>query len=161
MRWLAAGAASILLLPALTSAHVVLKPKQAPADSEVTLTFVVEHGCNGSPTKRLRIRVPDGVGNVTPLGVPGWKAAAAQTSASAGASVAELIWLGGTLDAQTMGEFAATMRLPDKAGVTLYFPATQECERGVNRWSEIPGPDLPVGALKYPAPALTLLKKAP
>jgi uncharacterized protein YcnI len=42
----------------------------------------------------------------------------------------------------------------------LYFPAVQECEKGVHRWIEIPEPGKSARDYKEPAPALKLGPKA-
>jgi len=151
--------AALVLLPASADAFVSLKSKQAPAGADYTATFTVEHGCAGSPTVRLRIRMPDGVSAVKPLDAAGWKVSAARARAEPDAAVVEVVWLGGTLEAETPGEFAIAMRLPDAPGTTLYFPVTQECEKGSVRWAETPSPTMLAGALRFPAPALTLSKR--
>lgn len=151
-------AAALAVLPARADAFITLKAKQAPAGAEQTLTFVVEHGCAGSPTVRLRVGMPPGVSAVKPKDVPGWKVAASRASAAADAPVVEVVWLGGRLDAVTPGEFSIVLRLPDAPGKTLYFPVTQECEKGVVRWAEMPSVTTKREALRFPAPGLTLSK---
>ena len=46
------------------------------------------------------------------------------------------------------------------AGGTLYFPVVQECEKGTNKWVEVPSADKPADRLGNPAPGLKLLQKA-
>jgi uncharacterized protein YcnI len=96
---------------------------------------------------------------VTPLEAPGWRASAAYASAASDAPVSEVVWIGGKLATETAGEFAVAMRLPDAPGTTLYFPVTQECEKGTIRWAERPTATTRPGTLRYPAPALTLSKR--
>jgi uncharacterized protein YcnI len=140
------------------AAYVGLNPIQAPAGSDQTLAFVVGHGCNGSPTVRLRVRLPDGVENAKALPKEGWKESASRSNAST-MRVDEALWFGGKLDADKSAEFAVSLRLPDTPGATLFFPVVQECEKGANRWIEVPGPGLAVNARRYPAPGLILLGK--
>jgi uncharacterized protein YcnI len=151
------GALALLAVPA--SAHIALKQKEAPADSDYTATFVVEHGCSGSPTVRLRMRIAHVLSKVKVFDNGDWKGSAARESAEPDARVIEIVWVGGKLDSRQEGEFVATMRLPDMPGVILYFPVVQECEEGMNRWLEVPGPDRPASELRLPAPALRLLPK--
>lgn len=54
-------------------AHVTVQPSDAAADSYAHLTFTVPHGCNGSATTVLRIRLPEGILSVKPQMKPGWK----------------------------------------------------------------------------------------
>ena len=160
MRARSAGAALVcaaLACAAPASGHVVLKAKQAPAGSDYAGVFVVEHGCDGSPTKRLGVRMPDGVADVRPADKAGWKVSASQASAASGARIGEVVWLGGLLAPDRPGEFAVAMRLPDTPGVTLYFRAMQECERGIFRWTEIPLPGELPGNSRFPAAPLRLL----
>ena len=53
------------------------------------------------------------------------------------------------------------MKLPKAApGSVLYFPVVQDCEKGVNRWIEIPeAGKKKLGDYKQPAAALTLIAK--
>ena len=154
---IAAGLAAALSSPA--GAFVSLRSSNAPAGADETVTFVVEHGCADSPTVRVRIRMPEGVSGVKPLAPPGWKVSAAYASASDDAPVSEVVWLCGKLAPETAGEFAIAMRLPDASGTTLYFPVTQDCERGSIRWAETPREGVLRGSLRFPAPALTLSKR--
>ena len=155
---LALGAA-LALVSTPTAAYIGLKPNQAPAGSNQTLAFVVERGCGGSPTTRLRVRLPDGVEDAKAVAKEGWKESASRSNA-ASIRVDEVLWLGGKQEANKPAEFAVSVRLPDTPGATLYFPVVQECEKGVNRWVEVPGPNLSIGARRHPAPSLILLGKS-
>ena len=62
----------------------------------------------------------------------------------------------GKLPDEHFDRFVLHMKLPDKPGATLHFPTVQECEKGVHRWIEIPGPGKSAADLKEPAPALKL-----
>jgi len=53
-------------------AHIDPDPKEAPAGSEQNVGFTVEHGCEGSPTIQLDMRLPDGVTNAAPEPPDGW-----------------------------------------------------------------------------------------
>jgi periplasmic copper chaperone A len=154
-------------LPA--SAHVVLEQRQAPADSYYKATLLAPHGCKGSPTQRIRVRIPEGVLGVKPQPKPGWKLeitrAKLPTPLDDGHGgkitdrVGEVAWSGGELADEHFDEFMMMMKLPDRPGVTLYFPVVQECRQGVHRWIEIPAPGKASHELKEPAPALRLTPK--
>ena len=161
--------ASALAAPA--SAHVTVQPGETPADSYAQLTFTVPHGCNGSATKALRIKLPDGILSAKPQMKPGWQveiktrkldaAAAGPHGKSVSEVVDEVDWRGGPLPDNLYDTFGLVVRLPDKAGQVLYFPAVQECEQGVERWIEIPTSSQSADKLPAPAPAVRLKAKSP
>src|SRR2546425_13032675 len=65
--------ASCALVAQAAYAHVTLETTQAKADSYYKATLRVPHGCNGSPTVRLRVRIPESVTGVKPQPKQGWK----------------------------------------------------------------------------------------
>lgn len=161
--------ASALVAPAL--AHVTVQPADVAADSYAQLIFTVPHGCNGSATKALRIKLPDGILSAKPQMKPGWQveiktrkldAAVAGPHGKTVSEVAdEVDWRGGPLPDNLYDTFGLVVRLPDKVGQVLYFPAVQECEQGVERWIEIPSTVQSVDKLRAPAPAVRLKAKTP
>jgi len=164
------GAITLAALLAIAAphaaAHTVIDPRDAPADSYFKAQFRVTHGCKGSPTVRVRIRVPEGVLSVKPQPKPGWQVEMTRVKLAQpvdnghGGKITEVagevVWSGGRLLDEHFDEFGLTMRLPDRPGATLYFPVVQECEQGVHRWIEIPEPGKPARDLREPAPALRL-----
>lgn len=164
-----AWAASALVAPA--SAHVTVQPVEASANSYAHLTFTVPHGCDGSATRELRVRLPDGILSAKPQMKPGWtveiktrKLNAAVTGPH-GKPVTEVVdevsWRGGPLPDNLYDTFGLIVRLPDKAGQVLYFPVVQACEQGVSRWIEIPASGQGADGLRLPAPAVRLKAKSP
>ena len=149
-------------------AHATLDRSEAPADSFFNTAINVPHGCEGSATLRVRVRIPDGVIGVKPQPKPGWELAVRKEKLktpiveSHGRTitevVAEVTW-SGRLDDENFDQFRIHMKLPDKPGETLYFPVVQECEKGVHRWIEIPAAGESRGDYKEPAPSLKLLPK--
>jgi uncharacterized protein YcnI len=76
--------------------------------------------------------------------------------------VTEVDWSGGKLPDAYYDEFVLTGYIGDEtqAGQTMYFPVVQECEKGVNRWIEIPvGEGSHADDHGEPAAALKLLPK--
>ena len=65
-RFPAATAAIALSLAAPASAHVTATPSTAAAGAYTVVTFSVGHGCEGSPTTKIEIQVPESVLSVTP-----------------------------------------------------------------------------------------------
>jgi uncharacterized protein YcnI len=164
---LAAACGALMLSSSPVFAHVTLDVREAPTDSYYKAVFNVPHGCVGSPTTRLRVRIPDGVIGVKPQPKPGWEVATVKTKlatpvkGSHGEAITEAItevsWSGGKLLDEHFDQFMMQVRLPNApAGTILYFPVVQECETGVTRWIEIPRAGDKSGGLKEPAPALRL-----
>jgi len=154
-------------LPA--KAHVTLETRAYPAGSTAKLVLKVPHGCEGSPTVNLRVRIPDNVLNVKPQPKAGWQLATVKGKLAnpikgehgqmITESVREIQWTGGRLEDSFYDEFVFRAQLPDQPGATIYIPVVQECEKGVNRWIETPEPGKTRRDYKTPAPELRLLPK--
>jgi len=145
------------------AAHVTLATTQAPASSYVKLVFDVPHGCKGSPTLKLRVRIPDGVISVKPQPKPGWQLDIVQGAyakpyalhgAQLSSGVREVSWSGRLADAE-FDEFAFMAYLSSDlpAGTVVHFPVVQECEKGVARWIDT------ADGSESPAPRLTIVPK--
>jgi periplasmic copper chaperone A len=159
----------LAVLPTAAGAHATLDRSEAPADSYFNAFLNVPHGCEGSPTLKVRVRLPDSVIGVKPQPKAGWELAVRKEKLATpiveghGRTitevVAEVTWTG-KLDDENFDQFGIHMKLPNKPGETLYFPTVQECEKGVHRWIEIPAAGKSRGDYKEPAPFLRLLPKA-
>jgi periplasmic copper chaperone A len=164
----AAGiAAGAFLSVSSAFAHVTLDTRDAPTDSYYKAVFNVPHGCEGSSTTSIRIRLPEGLQSVKVQPKQGWKVSTVKTklptpvTGGHGEAITETIsevsWTGGLLLDEHIEEFMMQIRLPNAApGTVLYFPVVQECEKGVNRWIELPEAGK---SLKQPAPSLRLIAK--
>ena len=151
-------------------AHATLEQPQAPSNSYYKAVVQVGHGCGGTPTLTVRVRIPEGVTTAKPQPKPGWTMTIKRTKLSkpidAGHGrmvddvVSEVAWAGGSLADNEFDEFKIMMKLPDRPGTTLYVPVVQECKEGVHRWIEIPDAGKPAKDLKEPAPTLLLTPKA-
>jgi uncharacterized protein YcnI len=155
-----------------TFAHVTLETKQATIKSSYKAVLRAPHGCEGSPMLRLRVQIPEGYIGVKPMPKAGWTLdivrgeattpAQASHGGQASAAVKEVAWSGRLPDDQ-YDEFVLTGSIAAVVapGATLYFKVVQECEKGVNRWIEIPAAGQPLGDLTQPAPALKIVAPAP
>ena len=164
-------AAAAFLGPSAAFAHITLQDKQAPVGSPYKAVLRVPHGCSGSATVALRVRIPSGFIDVKPMPKPGWKLDVVrgkyQTPVTAHGTqltegVTEVDWSGGNLPDAFYDEFVVTGFIGDEAsaGQTMYFPVVQECEKGVSRWIEVPRDGTQVNDESgEPAPALKLLPK--
>jgi uncharacterized protein YcnI len=165
----ATGFAVAGLMGSTAYGHITLETPSAPAGSSYKAVFRVPHGCEGTATIRVRVRLPDGVINVKPQPKPGWtvstmmeklaKPIVLDHGRELSETVREVDWSGGKLPDSFYDEFVLRAELPDNPGVTLYFPVVQECEKGVNRWIEIPESGKTSRDYKEPAPQLKLLPK--
>jgi uncharacterized protein YcnI len=160
---LGAGALGLALSAAPALAHVTANPDEAPAGGYTYSQFRVGHGCEGSPTTKVTIFIPDGVVSVKPEIEPGW-----QVETKIGAitpydnhgeqvteGVKEVSFTADTpLPDDRMTQFGISMKMPDKAGTTLSFPVVQICQQGELRWIDLPveGQEEP----EHPAPGIKL-----
>lgn len=144
-------ASATLSLPIVAGAHVDPDPTEAPAGSEQSVGFTVTHGCDGSPTVQLDMRLPDGVSGVAPEPPEGW----------VGTLTGDVVtFSGGPLADDVELTFHVSMILPLTPGTTIFFPFVQRCEVGEIRWIDIPedGSDT---ELDEPAPAMLLTAPLP
>lgn len=166
---LVAAAAIVALGATAARAHVTLETREAPADSYYKAAFNVGHGCKGSPTVRVRVRIPDGVVAVKPQPKAGWELAITKGQLATPYSdghggtisegVTEVTWSGGKLLDEHFDQFILRVKLPNKPNSFVYFPVVQECEQGAHRWIEIPAEGKTLGDYKEPAAALKLTPK--
>ncbi|MCW2804942.1 MAG: periplasmic copper chaperone [Propionibacteriaceae bacterium] len=167
-----AAAAGLVALSATTAAaHVSVSPNSSAAGGFSLLTLSVSHGCDGSPTTRLDMKIPDGINAVTPTVTDGWTVTKVMSTLdtpitdSHGSTiterVSEVVYTAKTpLPDGYRAAFELSMQLPDKAGETLAFPTVQTCERGEAAWIEIPDEGQTEDDLEAPAPAFTITAAA-
>ena len=159
---------AIWTLPA--AAHITLEEKEAAVGSAYKAVFRVGHGCEGSPTIRVRVQIPEGVISVKPMPKPGWivetvKGAYGKTYDYHGTpvkeGVREVVWSGGSRPDEHYDEFVLRGQLTEglPTDAMLYFPVVQECEKGAERWIEIPAAGKSGDDYDYPAPGVKLLPK--
>jgi uncharacterized protein YcnI len=128
-------------------AHVTVKADNPSAGSYTTLTFSLPHGCDGKPTTKAAIQMPDGMTRFVPGRTPFWASAVTMKKLDKpvkgmhGEEIAEVV------DTVT---YTATTPLPDDKVDTLYgsaalppteghveFPVIQTCEGGAtNEWTQ-------------------------
>ena len=113
------------------------------------VTFTAEHGCNGSPTTKLAIKLPVGVTAKKPVGPKGFFGSVAGNV---------ITFDRGTLAPTVHGAFTAVLTFPKTKGL-LAFPAVQTCVKGSTSWIELPvaGGTEPA----HPAPQIGVGAKGP
>ena len=145
----AACSAALLAVAGPVSAHIDPDPAEAQAGSRLTVGFTVEHGCDGSPTMRLDMRLPEGVIDPVPEPVQGWDESIETIDGDTIVTFA-----GGPLADDAEGTFGVTITLPPEPDTTIFFPFVQRCEVGEIRWIGLPVE--PGDELDEPAPAMAL-----
>lgn len=160
----AATAAFALLLSSTASAHIVFAETEAAPNSYYAGFIRVSHGCGDSPTRALRVEIPDGINIARPQPKPGWRLSverqplATPIQNEGGHSITERVtaitWRG-ALPADQFDQFGIMMRLPDETG-PLYFRVTQTCASGEQRWDDIPAPGAPWHSVPHPAAVINL-----
>src|SRR4051794_30992491 len=170
-RELVLGAVGVVAAVCAASAHVTLETKEATVGAPYKAVLRVPHGCEGAATIALRIRVPDGMIAVKPMPKPGWKVETVIGKYQKGydyfhgaklsEGVVEISFTGGNLPDAYYDEFVFTGFIVGdlEPGKTLYVPVVQECEKGINRWIEIPAAGKSSRDYPEPAPGLKLLPK--
>jgi uncharacterized protein YcnI len=160
----ALGAAFATTAPA----HVTLENQEAKAGASYKATFRVPHGCEGTATVAIRVKIPDGVIGVKPMPKAGWTLATTVAKypkaydlyhRKVTEGVTEVVWSGGRLPDDWYDEFTFQGFLAGDLDTAkpVYFPVVQECEKGVHRWIEIPAAGKTSSDTKEPAPALKLV----
>jgi uncharacterized protein YcnI len=165
-------AAATLIAVAPAAAHVTLDPGEAPADAYATLQLQVPHGCDGSATKAVSVRIPKSVPSVTPQVHPGWEVTTEEGpkdpvelhGETVSRGVAEITWTATEakpLPDDRLDLFGMSVKLPaGKAGDAVYFPTVQQCVKGRSGWVQIPQAGESEDELESPAPAVVLTAAA-
>jgi periplasmic copper chaperone A len=155
---------------ATAQAHVVFNQTNVAPAALTTLELRVTHGCAGSSTKEVRVKLPEGVSRVTPRALAGWQMAETKRTLPTpvvlhGETITQtvdtIIWSGGSFPDFAYQQFEVRAMMPNTPGQTLYFPVEQICESGSTSWSQIPATPAGWGALRDPAPFVTLSSGSP
>jgi uncharacterized protein YcnI len=156
--------AGVVLCSGVASAHVTPQDPEAPSGGYFTTAFKVGHGCDGSPTTKVEIKMAEGVTSVKPQPVAGWNLSTTERTLDPpidnhGTQITEtvdtVVWEGGSLPDDQLQMFWVSMKLPEgEPGTTLAFPVVQTCESGRTDWIEpiVEGEEEP----EHPAPVITL-----
>ncbi|MBO1269694.1 YcnI family copper-binding membrane protein [Arthrobacter cavernae] len=169
-----AGGTAALMLAGLSaaSAHVGIDPNKTEANSYALLTFGVPHGCDTFGTTKMTITLPEELDDATPTVNANWtvekvtQTLAEPKKLADGTSItkrtSQIVYTAkAPLDPQLRDALVLSVKLPDAAGKTLYFPTLQNCEQGQTDWAAIPKEGQDAHSLKSPAPSVTVTAAAP
>ncbi|WP_210440227.1 YcnI family copper-binding membrane protein [Nocardioides xinjiangensis] len=167
----AATAAIALSLAAPAGAHVSATVSDASAGAYTIATFSVPHGCEGSPTTKVEIQVPESVLSVTPTRNPFYDVET--TTAQLDEPVADghgnevtertasVVYTATTpLPDGQRDTFELSFQVPDAAGETLAWPTIQTCREGETGWTQVPADGQDEDELEAPAPSFEVLPAA-
>ena len=119
-RFSGALAAAFLALSSPALAHVSFENAQAAPNSTYKAVLRIPHGCDGQPTLKVRVRIPEGIVAVKPMPKAGWtlettKGAYVRAYQVHGEAVSEgvtdIVW-SGSLDDGYYDEFVRACRSP-------------------------------------------------
>jgi uncharacterized protein YcnI len=162
-----AAAAIAVLTAGPAAAHVTISPEGAAAGSYTVLTASVPHGCDGSPTTKVAIQMPEQILSVTPTRNPLWDVEKVMEKLDEPVTdahgnevterVGQVVYTARTpLPDGYRDAFELSLQVPDAVGETLVFPVIQTCEKGETAWVETAA-DGNTEDLEAPAPTLTVL----
>jgi uncharacterized protein YcnI len=166
MKIITTAIAALALTSTAAFAHVTFVAPEAAQGTTYLGVLNIGHGCEGEPTLRVRVQIPEGVIAVKPVPKAGWDleivtGAYETTYDYYGTPLSEgpkeLIW-SGELDDAHFDQFAFRGKLTDtlKAGTTVYFPVIQECANGSHNWVNEPIEGHDGHGVAEPAPGLTI-----
>lgn len=169
-RTLTAAAATTALMGfglAGAAAHVNIKPDTTAAGANALLTVGFSHDCDGSPTNKLTISLPEPLVDAKPEIVPGWtvekvtetldEPLTLDNGSSVTERVGEIVYTAETpVEDGYLQQFDVSVQLPDREGETLAFPVLQGCVEGETDWAQIPAEGEDPHSLDAPAPTITL-----
>ncbi|WP_205475057.1 YcnI family protein [Nocardioides sp. SYSU D00038] len=129
------------------AAHVTVTPSDTAAGAYAVLTMSVPHGCDGSPTTRVTISVPESIVSVTPTRNPFYdvevvteKLPEPITDAHGNEITerdARVVYTATSpLPDHQRDALELSVKLPDEEGL-LAFPTVQTCEEGETAWTQV------------------------
>lgn len=133
------------------SAHIHFAENTAPAGYSQILNLVVPHGCGTSPVKEVHVKIPDGLMGVRVSYNRDWKIEIknrklekplpSEGGRTVTETVDEIIWTEPKSALPASGyydTFQFEVGLPKEEGSVVFFKAYAVCEKGDDRYVEIP-----------------------
>ena len=161
---------ALCLLSSPALAHVTANPDNGQAGQYFKTDFRISHGCDGSDTVSVSIKLPKGIVSLKPQNKASWtveikkskldKPVPAGHGKMADEQFDEIIWKGGPLPDDQYDEFGLLFKLPDAPGI-LWFPVQQTCGKGVEDWKNVPANMDLWHDTDYPAPFVKITPAMP
>ena len=151
-RWAAlpglAAAGLLLLAAAPATAHVGIAASTTAAGATAVVRLVVPHGCAGSATSEVSVRMPAEVDDVAAESTDRWVVDQDEDSLT--------FRTDDPLPDALRDEVAFSVRLPDEVGAVLVFPVVQRCAEGEAAWTEVAEDAASREELEMPAPVVVV-----
>ncbi|NYE37600.1 uncharacterized protein YcnI [Nocardioides cavernae] len=144
----AAAVAPLVLAIAPAAAHVTIDVSTTEAGETARVRMEVPHGCAGSATTELAVRMPAGVSELAAETTDRWSAQAAADAVT--------FRTDDPLPDALADEVSFSVRLPDEVGAVLVFPVVQRCEVGESAWTEVAADAASRDELEQPAPVVVV-----
>ncbi len=169
----AATVTAALAVAGPASAHVTISASDTRAGAFAVLTVSVPHGCDGSPTTEVAIRLPDAITEVTPTRNAFYDLEVVTSkldepiTAEDGDEITERVSQVTYTAKEPLPDgqrdaFELSLQIPaDAAGETLAFPTVQTCVTGSTAWTEVPADGGSADDLEHPAPAFVVRPASP
>jgi uncharacterized protein YcnI len=129
-------------------AHAYVNPREVSAGRDQDIEIRIPHGCKGSPTTEVRVKIPDGIYKVLPENNHNWKITIKKRQLpqpmhlEGGVvlteTVDEITWSGNILPDQMFERFVFRAAIPNEPGKYLFFKTIQTCKQGEVRWVAVP-----------------------
>ena len=163
---------TVIGLAGPAGAHVTVTPSTTAAGAHAVLDFSVSHGCEGSSTTEITIRIPDEINAVAPTRHALWDVEKdvveldPPVTDSHGNQVTERVAsvtyrTDAPLPDGYRDVFELSMQLPEAEGTTLVFPTIQTCEQGEAAWIQVAEDGGSEADLELPAPAFVVTAAEP
>ena len=171
LKWAAFCVAAAACMP-VALAHPSFETRSAAIGTSYKAVIKLPHGCDGSPTTRVRVQIPEGVIGVKPKPMPGWSI---ETKRGALRAVLQVLpWRradrgreGDRLDRQAARRAISTSSYSPRFSPTAWRPerrcisrSIRTARRASHAWTDVPAPGQDAHALKSPAPGIALLPVA-
>jgi uncharacterized protein YcnI/copper(I)-binding protein len=161
LRFSLAAAAAILSTSAF--AHASITPNTAAGGATVKVAIAVPHGCDGAPTDKVTVIIPEGFVSTKPQVKAGWQIEVTQGDYAKSyelhgkpvtAGAVSVTWSGGSIPDDQFDEFVLQGTV--SADTPLAFATTQYCGTASVAWDELAAEGQNPHDLKHPAPVLTV-----
>lgn len=162
MRRLSLAAAAVLLSTS-AFAHASITPNTAANGATAKVAIAVPHGCDGVPTDKLTVTIPDGFVSARPQVKAGWQIEVTQGDYAkpyelhgkpVTSGAVSVTWSGGSIPDDQFDEFVLQGTFSTEG--PLAFVTTQHCGTASVAWDELASDGQNPHALEHPAPVLTV-----
>ena len=156
-------AAAAVLITTSAFAHASITPNTVANGAAVKVAIAVPRGCDGAPTDKLTVAIPEGFVSAKPQVKAGWQIEVTQADYAKSYEVhgepvtkgaVSVTWSGGNVPDDQFDEFVLQGSVSSEA--PLAFVTTQYCGAASVVWDERPAEGQSPHALKHPAPVLAV-----